>query len=347
MSETTQASTKLKRHPLSAVWGGMPPEQFAELVDDVREHGLLYPVVVLDGQVLDGWHRYRAALEAGVECPTRKFVDGDAAGYVIRNNALRRNLTASQRAAMIVKCREWKPLGANQNSGGSEPGSYPPADSSSEASESEMAAEAGTSDRTIRDAKAAERAGLGDKVRSGEMSAKAAAKQARKQAGPEPEQPGKWTQAEAEKLDALTIRFMELHAVLRDSAPRVLIEFAPRTARDRLRSAARRVVDWVTGTLEVPKTKAYDALAVRARQLSREAQEKAALIDDLEERVAFIQAESEPVAAVREAKFHSYRAQISTLKSQVAHWQAKYGEAERENKALRRRLRAHGESIKP
>ena len=335
--------SEMERHPLSAVWGDMPQEQFAELVADVKEHGVLYPVAILDGQVLDGWHRYRAANEAGGDCPAEEFDGGDPAAYVIRNNALRRNLTASQRAAIIIKCREWRDRGrpeAKKKIGNV---------ADLPKSESDMAAEAGTSVRTVHDAKTAERAGLGDKVRSGELSASAAAKQAREQAerDPEIEQPDKWTREAGERLDALAIRFMDLYAKLRESGAANVFPHAPRETQDRLRKAAKRVADWVSGTLEVPRTKAYDELRTKADRLALEVGEKADRIDELEERVAFVESESQPVNAQREKQFNSYREQIRTLKHSVANWQTKYGGAEHENKALRKRLRAHGESIKP
>ena len=278
----------LERHPLSAVWGNMPPEQFKELVEDVRERGVLHPVVVLHGKVLDGWHRYRAAKEAGVECSRRLFseaIDRDPVSFVICQNAHRRHLTASQRAAMVVACTKWRPHGDQ----GKER-SAPSADRRKTAAQ--MAKEAGVSERTIEEAKTAEQAGLGEKVRSGEMSAKTAARKAQGTANPNktktlPPASAAKLQAKVEQLEnALTAARMEI-------------------------------------------------------------EEKAAKIDELEERIAFIQAESSPVAAVREEKFNNYRAHIRTLKGSVGQWQTKFQESNAENRFLRKRLRALGENIRP
>ncbi len=92
------------------------------------------------------------------------------------------------------------------------------------------------------------------------------------------------------------------------------------------------------------KVERLEAELIAARM---EIEEKAAKIDELEERIAFIQAESSPVAAVREEKFNNYRAHIRTLKGSVGQWQTKFQESNTENRFLRRRLRALGENIRP
>ncbi len=146
----------------------MSDADFQSLAEDIALNGLKQPVVIFEDQVLDGWHRYTACLKAGM---TPKVVhleqDEDPVAFVLSMNMNRRHLTASQRAAAVVKCADWRGVGSNQHEGGSAP--------SAEA----LAEQADVSERTIRHAKAAEEAGLGDAVLEGEVSAKRAAEVAK------------------------------------------------------------------------------------------------------------------------------------------------------------------------
>lgn len=164
----------LKRHPLSAAFPDMPADEFAALVEDIRQNGLLQPVVTHDGMVLDGWHRYRASIEAGVEPSFEPYDGPDPVSFVLSLNMHRRHLTGSQRAAAVVACHAW-----------AKPGNQPkPEAASGLATEADMAEEAGVSDRTIRHAKRAHEAGLGEAVRDGKVTVEKAAQIAKL---PEPE----------------------------------------------------------------------------------------------------------------------------------------------------------------
>lgn len=202
----------LKRHPLSAAFPDMPGDEFAALVEDIRENGLLQPVVLFDGMVLDGWHRYRASIEAGVEPAFDLFDGGDPVAFVLSLNMHRRHLTGSQRAAAVVACTAW-----------AKPGNQPkPEAASGLKTEAEMAEAAQVSDRTIRQAKRAHEAGLGEAVRDGKVSAEKAAaiaklpepeRQAAIEAPPEPK-PKAEPPADVAALKARVEELEELNAYL-------------------------------------------------------------------------------------------------------------------------------------
>ena len=102
---------KLKQHPLSAAWPAMTENEWAEFLADVREHGIQQPILLYDGQVLDGWHRYRASQELGLSCRMEVLDDGDPVALVISRNAARRHITWEDRHLAIMRCRGLKEPG--------------------------------------------------------------------------------------------------------------------------------------------------------------------------------------------------------------------------------------------
>ena len=132
----------LKRHPLSALFPDLSDQEFRELVADVRANGVHEPITVHDDQVLDGWHRYDAAVRAGVDYPLDFYEGDDPAGYVISRNVMRRHLTAMERAKVVASVRSWAPPGKPRQDGGVTH------------TTAQMAAEANTGNRTMERAKA-------------------------------------------------------------------------------------------------------------------------------------------------------------------------------------------------
>jgi hypothetical protein len=102
-------------HSLSEVFPILEGEAFRELVEDIRAHGVLEPVTLLEGQVLDGRNRYLAARAAGLrfeDIPVTEFTGDDPAAYVVSRNLHRRHLDPSQRAmaaARIETAKQGRP----------------------------------------------------------------------------------------------------------------------------------------------------------------------------------------------------------------------------------------------
>lgn len=89
-------------HPLAGLIPGMQADEYAALVADIGGRGLLEPIVLHEGLVLDGRHRYRACIDTGVEPRFRDYEGDDAVGFVVAMNILRRHLTPSQRAVLAL-----------------------------------------------------------------------------------------------------------------------------------------------------------------------------------------------------------------------------------------------------
>jgi N6-adenosine-specific RNA methylase IME4 len=120
-----EARVTLPFHQLAKIFPPMRSEEFAELLHDVRQHGVREKITILDGKILDGRNRYTAALKAGIlkdddrpaDCAGifYKFVrevDGDPLAFVISRNLKRRHLNDDQRrmvAARLVNMGPGRP----------------------------------------------------------------------------------------------------------------------------------------------------------------------------------------------------------------------------------------------
>lgn len=90
-------------HVLADAFPLISGDEFEELVKDINENGLLQPVVMYEGKILDGRNRWRACQRLGIPHTEKKFSGEDAAAYVWSVNAVRRQLTASQKALAATK----------------------------------------------------------------------------------------------------------------------------------------------------------------------------------------------------------------------------------------------------
>lgn len=161
----------LKQHPLSAAFPAMSDEEFRGLVDSIGVNGVLNPVTVFEGMVLDGWNRYRAAHEAGVECPTQEYDGNDPQVFVIAQNKDRRHIQQGQIALAVAAVYQWRP-GAGRPEKNPAPGAELPKTTA------EMAVIAGVGARTMERAKTVEAKAapkVKEAVKAGTISVKKAA----------------------------------------------------------------------------------------------------------------------------------------------------------------------------
>jgi hypothetical protein len=100
----------LEPHELSKLFPPMTKDEFRGLARDIKKHGLINEIVLLEGQILEGAHRYKACKLAGIEPRYRKFngKDGSPVDFVMSQNLHRRHLTKSQRAAIAAELANMK-----------------------------------------------------------------------------------------------------------------------------------------------------------------------------------------------------------------------------------------------
>ena len=175
----------MERHRYSRVFGDMSPEEYAALRADVAENGFIDDVVVIyEGCVLDGWHRFRVSQELGIPVKAEEYCGESALAYVASKNFHRRHLTAQQRAALIVRHSAWLMQGANQYRVSPVSGEVEPISTHA------MANAAGVSQRTITKTKEALRVGvdasareaIADALIAGETTAERVVKEAKREA---------------------------------------------------------------------------------------------------------------------------------------------------------------------
>lgn len=100
----------MELHPLCHLFPPMSQEQFAGLVENIRGSFQREPIVIFEGKILDGRHRYKACVEIGIE-PKFSTFEGtpqDAIEYIIATNMTRRHLDESQRAMIAAKLANMK-----------------------------------------------------------------------------------------------------------------------------------------------------------------------------------------------------------------------------------------------
>ncbi len=282
---------ELTQHPLSAAFPGMADEDFAQLKADIALHGQREPIIVHEGMVLDGWHRYRACTELGAE--PKKFTfdaKADPVAFVLSQNLHRRHLSASQRAAAVVACAEWAPASRPKKD---EPGSP--------FSKNEgMAKAAGTTVRTIQHAKVAHQAGLTDMVKEGALTVKEAAQVARGPAKPRGKAPPPGSKKDAQRQAINAVKE-------RDAA----VEFNTEVV------AQLQETQEAVRILSEENDRLSDRLAVEAMDASEEEKTAAAeTIAQLREQVRVLEAEVSALKVSRD----TYMRESAQKEQQIKYW---------------------------
>jgi len=94
-------------HPLANMFPMIEGNAFEELKRDIAAQGILEPIRLYQGMILDGRNRYAAARAVGHEFTLDDFVEwegtlAEAEAWVISTNLHRRQLTTKQKQDLIV-----------------------------------------------------------------------------------------------------------------------------------------------------------------------------------------------------------------------------------------------------
>lgn len=86
----------------------MPADEMLALVNDIKFNGLLHPIILFEGKILDGRHRYEACRNIGIKPKFEQYKGADPVGYSLRANLHRRHLSTAQRAMLAAKVADLK-----------------------------------------------------------------------------------------------------------------------------------------------------------------------------------------------------------------------------------------------
>lgn len=106
-------------HPLASIFPSMSDDQFADLVADIEQNGLIEKITLYQGKIIDGIHRYKALRKLDRTIQWSDYTGDDPVRFVVSKNLRRRHLNESQRAmiaASICNLKEGTPIGSRGNS---------------------------------------------------------------------------------------------------------------------------------------------------------------------------------------------------------------------------------------
>lgn len=107
--QSDESAPEWQFHELAELFPRLSDEEMEDLGADIEKNGLVEPVTMYQGKVLDGRNRVTACLKRGIEIETVEY-DGDTPlAFVISKNARRRHLSVSQRAILADKLANMKP----------------------------------------------------------------------------------------------------------------------------------------------------------------------------------------------------------------------------------------------
>lgn len=108
-------------HEIANIFPLMDGPEFAALVDDIKQNGLLDPIIIHENKIIDGRNRYRACLAAGIEPRFEVWRPNGMpiVDWVVSKNLHRRHLNETQRGVVAHKITNLK-LGDNQHTMGAQ-----------------------------------------------------------------------------------------------------------------------------------------------------------------------------------------------------------------------------------
>jgi len=175
--DIANTNLNLEPHDLCLLFPPYRDEKLERLTKDICQNGVIDDIVLFEGKILDGWHRYQICSEHNIPFRTVNFEELELSGtftppqFVVSKNENRRHLSKSQRAAIAVQLANLPPHRPSKEDKSALMRPY---------SQKMAAAAMGVSRRLLQEAKALhkEAPAIFEQVRRDEITVGAALKQA-------------------------------------------------------------------------------------------------------------------------------------------------------------------------
>ena len=112
----------MKIHPIARhFYTRMSVNAFEDLKKSIDEHGQKDPVILYEEKILDGWHRFKACEEIGIDCEFEESLEilseKDAVEYLMKVNAARRHMGDTERVILAHKLSQGYTHGGDRKTG--------------------------------------------------------------------------------------------------------------------------------------------------------------------------------------------------------------------------------------
>jgi len=112
-----ESHSDLQFHEAANIFPLISGDEFDELVEDIRKHGLREPIKLFEGKILDGRNRYRACLMVQDAAKYETVKTDDPVAYVVSLNKHRRQLTPSQLSMVGARIKDYYATQAKERQG--------------------------------------------------------------------------------------------------------------------------------------------------------------------------------------------------------------------------------------
>lgn len=93
----------METHPAAELFHLLTGKEYEAFKADIAERGLIEPIWLCDGKILDGRNRYRACLDVGIDPQFREYTGDSPTAFAWSANGSRRHLNKAQLTAIGIK----------------------------------------------------------------------------------------------------------------------------------------------------------------------------------------------------------------------------------------------------